>query len=58
MDPNKALADLREAVKAITEDDFCCADHGELAGQDLAEKFAALDEWLTKGGFPPNVWVH
>lgn len=57
MDPNTALTEIRELV-ALAKGDACCADHGEMTGAELALKFEALDEWLTKGGFPPNVWLH
>lgn len=57
MDPNTALTEIRELV-ALAKGDVCCAEHGEMAGTELAMKFEALDEWLTKGGFPPEVWVH
>lgn len=26
------------------------------AAEELAEQFLALDQWLTKGGFPPFQW--
>lgn len=26
--------------------------------RDLVEHVTALDEWLTKGGFPPAAWLH
>lgn len=54
MDPNAALAELRAAVADI--EDQCCAEHGEMAGQNIAEKFAELDAWIMKGGFLPSDW--
>lgn len=57
MDPNAALTELR-TLTALAQEDFCCAEHGEMAATELALKFEALDQWLTKGGFPPDVWVH
>lgn len=43
MDPNKALENLREALKS--------GEH-----EESAEAAAALDEWLSKGGFLPDAW--
>lgn len=57
MDPNEALKQLRAAVKDILHGEpACCAEHGEMSATDLAEKFEALDEWLTMGGFRPEEW--
>lgn len=58
MDPNQALADIRADAASILDGSACCAAHGEMAAAELALKFRALDEWLTQGGFPPEVWVH
>jgi hypothetical protein len=44
MDPNETLRKLREWVKDPTK-------------QPGAELFEALDEWLTRGGFPPDDWT-
>lgn len=53
MDPDTTLAEMRELAQAI------------LFGQDtaddavaLAEKFQALDGWLTARGFLPADWAH
>lgn len=54
MDPNAVLAALREAVQLL--EDQCCPGHLEEAADEVAEKFKALDLWLTKGGFPPADW--
>lgn len=57
MDPNAALAALREL--AGCRDDI--TDH---PGQDWSdrllaalENFEALDEWLTSGGALPHAWA-
>lgn len=55
MDPDAVLKEIR-AVVMVLEEDFCCAEHAEMAGTDLAEKVHALDEWLTKGGLLPKEW--
>lgn len=50
MDPNETLKEARKLARAIV-------DAGDIAaGEALAELFLALDEWLTRGGFPPNAW--
>jgi hypothetical protein len=43
MDPNAALRELREAIH---QDDTHTA----------AERFEALDEWLSRGGYLPERW--
>lgn len=48
MDPNATLAELREVVTAELEAD---------PFSPVAMRFAALDEWLSGGGFPPDAWV-
>ena len=56
MDPNAALEACRQAV-AVMQDET--ADDGDRldAGDRLAEHFAALDEWLSRGGFAPDAWA-
>lgn len=54
MDPDQALADARQAVK-----DFDVAHGPEQvseAAERLANAFAALDEWMSRGGFAPAAW--
>jgi len=48
MDPNATLAMLRRLAGDI-----------EAAGEHepWAEHFAALDDWLTSGGVPPDDWT-
>jgi hypothetical protein len=43
MDPDKTLADIRHAIR-----------NGEV--DTVFDLFEGLDDWLTKGGFPPNDW--
>jgi hypothetical protein len=47
MDPDAALSELRELMSAPLEN-----------AERIAELFSALDEWLTRGGFPPVSWAH
>jgi hypothetical protein len=54
MDPDKLLAELREVVA-----DFREAEDGKSLirlGDELAAKFADLDDWLVNGGFKPHAW--
>lgn len=60
MDPNEALRLIRAYVKQMAVEDR----HGsspapamfEQHARNLAETIAGLDEWLSKGGFPPREW--
>lgn len=55
MDPNATLAEALEAMakfRAQYEDGT--ADDAMDAAIDLADAFAALVEWLAKGGFAPD----
>ncbi len=46
MDPNAALAEIRRLVAEDPE-----------RVDPLTEQVAALDEWLSNGGFPPDAWL-
>jgi hypothetical protein len=50
MDPNAALALIRGHVATAVD-----SPHDD--ARELAEAVDGLDEWLTKGGFPPTAWV-
>lgn len=52
MDPNKALAVMRAAVAGWDETGGEDMDYGD----DMSVAFAALDQWLSKGGFWPSDW--
>jgi hypothetical protein len=58
MDPNVALAKIREAVGELrqSDDDGVWADDSSQIGM-LLEQFEALDEWLSRGGFLPKDWM-
>jgi hypothetical protein len=52
MDPNEALDDLREIFGTPME-------RGVEYHEDwsfVKERFAALDEWLSQGGYLPAEW--
>lgn len=54
MDPNETLRLIRLTAKQYRTD-----RRGPLAtahADQLVEFIDALDEWLTKGGFPPEDW--
>ena len=57
MDPDAILAELRQAFEDVnTAAQNYDSDAHDDATQRIAELFAALDEWLTRGGFLPNAW--
>jgi hypothetical protein len=60
MDVNATLAEIRTLAALITDDQQACGD-ADLATRadaatELAERFAALDEWITRHGFLPTDW--
>ncbi|MGO8998679.1 MAG: hypothetical protein ACLQVI_35600 [Polyangiaceae bacterium] len=53
-DPDEALKNAREAVKYMrTRSDALRTS----APDDLVEAFEALDQWMSRGGFPPQDWM-
>ncbi len=50
MDPEVALSMLRAWVERVIED----ADNE--SETEAAQQFAALDGWLSRGGFNPRAW--
>ena len=51
MDPNETLRQLREYVRALDNDELShCWPDGR---DEVIELFAALDQWMSKGGFSP-----
>lgn len=66
MDPNEALVKIREALAIVQPeidhehwDDnmrYSLGDDLKEAIESLAKHVAALDEWLTSGGFKPEPW--
>lgn len=54
MDPNETLRKLRE----IVDDTLTSVARGKRFSKidEMADLFHALDEWLAKGGFPPDAW--
>lgn len=53
MDPTQALTDIRNLTQQIeTRRGKNLAE----TGVELAEKVEDLDEWMSRGGFPPEQW--
>ena len=56
MDPNAALATIRECVGELrSQDDDGILDSGSQTGA-LLEAIESLDEWLCRGGMLPDAW--
>lgn len=56
MDPNEALAMLRQYADAMKVTSRHETERVYRIASTLAEQFEALDEWLSRGGFPPEAW--
>jgi hypothetical protein len=56
MDPNKCLQDIRKAIDAISES-LVEGGVDEADAEALADHVAALDAWLSMGGFLPDAWA-
>lgn len=58
MDPNAALRTIRSIVKQVLTADQSRIDPLALqaAALEMSEAFDGLDEWLTRGGFLPEMW--
>lgn len=59
MDPNETLNRLRRLTAIHTE--WYDSDNTEwvsiaICGNEIVELITALDEWLSRGGFPPQAW--
>jgi hypothetical protein len=57
MDPEAALAEIRRHMAELRLQ-YARSHYAEAAeaAVDMADSFAALDEWLSKGGFAPAAW--
>lgn len=61
MDPNEALRLIRAYIKQMQAESTRPVSRSNRVefvqhAFDLIEQVEALDEWLTKGGFPPQEW--
>jgi hypothetical protein len=55
MDPDAALRNLRSARDRFDEFDDPFDAHDPAV--DMADHFSGLDDWMSKGGFPPAEWA-
>lgn len=55
MDVNATLREMREISERINA--LLITDADPVDADRLAELFAALDGWLSKGGFLPRDWA-
>ncbi len=58
MDPEETYRQLQAWAKRVNEGYY--DDHPERIEHDqgrAAEHFEALDEWISRGGFPPAAWA-
>lgn len=53
MDPTQALSDIRDHIKEFR--DSREEPPADVIG-DLFTKVEGLDDWMSKGGFPPEQW--
>lgn len=60
MDPEQILSDLRSLATAIIDDlgSKAYLNPAESDAVEMAERFQALDGWLTARGFLPAGWAH
>lgn len=61
MDPNVTLRELRSLAKIIDHNvkgGYVREDDLANASTNLAQRFMALDEWLTSNGLLPSEWQH
>lgn len=58
MDPDATLAELRRLVTEYRYRTQLLLPADERDVERIVELFAALDEWLSRGGFPPDVWIN
>ena len=61
MDPDEALRIIRALIMQMQVEDMPVSGYARPEfvqhARDLAEQFEGLDEWLSKGGFPPADWT-
>jgi hypothetical protein len=59
MDPNTCLAEIRKLSARLIAGDISIYDDAHIyeeVATELADKFTALDLWLSGGGFIPKDW--
>lgn len=55
MDPDQALADIRQGIVAMDKEDRVF--ERRVIAAEVMETVRTLDEWLSKGGFLPSAWT-
>lgn len=55
MDPNETLRRLRDLMRTAETQRHELSPY-EVA--DIVDHFEDLDDWLSKGGCPPEAWLH
>lgn len=55
MDPDQTLADLRDALKELSTIPVNDPREPAISAQ-VMERFGALDDWLSRGGYLPVDW--
>lgn len=56
MDPNENLKEQRRISRLLLGRTYLTQSEIDGYAQELAELVEALDEWMSKGGFPPDAW--
>lgn len=56
MDPEETLSLLRARVADVFQPDVDYPGDAAVLSE-VVELFDALDDWLSKGGFPPRDWL-
>jgi hypothetical protein len=56
MDPEVTLGTIRELVASMLAQGMQVAGSHAAKGHALAQEVEKLDNWLSKGGYPPAAW--
>lgn len=56
LDPDKNLEQQKDIAQRMVEGKMATPEDFETDSIRLAELVLALDEWMSKGGFPPKAW--
>jgi hypothetical protein len=57
MDPTTTLMFMRSLARKLRSGDFDAGDEELDAHALFLGAFEDLDEWISKGGFPPESWA-
>lgn len=56
LDPDENLREQKEIAQRFVDGKMTTQEDFETDSLRLAELVVALDEWLSRGGFPPKAW--